>query len=107
MQFQQANTLEKHGPAEQVAASQAAMQPASVYPWDFLSPNRDEVLALLRPAIECAPFGWSQAHWLLVLDWDGPAALVGTARQIWQPAIQSLRQKRFRVDRPKQSLAVR
>jgi hypothetical protein len=49
MQFQQANTLEEHGPAEQLAAGQAAMQPASVYPWDFLSPNRDEVLALLRP----------------------------------------------------------
>jgi hypothetical protein len=49
MQFQQANTLEEHGPAEPAAASQAALQPASVYPWDVLSPNRDEVLALLRP----------------------------------------------------------
>ncbi len=49
MQFQPANTLEEHGPAERAGASQAAMQPASMYPWDFSSPNRDEVLALLRP----------------------------------------------------------
>ena len=48
MQFQQANTLEEHG-LEEAAASSAPMQPANVYPWDFLSPDRDEVLALLRP----------------------------------------------------------
>jgi hypothetical protein len=50
MQFHQADTLEKYGLAEEAAASQALMQPATTYPWDFLSPNRDEVLALLRPA---------------------------------------------------------
>ena len=49
MQFHQANTLEKYGLAEEAAASHAPTQPASMYPWDFLSPNRDEVLALLRP----------------------------------------------------------
>jgi hypothetical protein len=49
MQFQQANTLEEHGPADQVTASHAAVQPASMQPWDFSSPDRDEVLALLKP----------------------------------------------------------
>ena len=49
MQFQQANALEKHGLEEEAAANSAPMQPANVYPWDFLSPNRDEVLALLKP----------------------------------------------------------
>jgi hypothetical protein len=49
MQFHQANTLEKIESAEDLATSQAPTQPASMYPWDFLSPNRDEVLALLKP----------------------------------------------------------
>jgi hypothetical protein len=49
MQLQPENTLEKYALAEQAAASQAPMQPASIYPWDFFSPSRDEVLALLRP----------------------------------------------------------
>jgi hypothetical protein len=48
MQFHQVNTLE-YRPAEEVAPSHAPTQPASTYPWDFLSPNRDEVLALLKP----------------------------------------------------------
>jgi hypothetical protein len=50
MQFHPANTLQKYRLAEEAAASHAPMQPAGMYPWDFLSPNRDEVLALLRPA---------------------------------------------------------
>jgi hypothetical protein len=49
MQFHQASTLEEYGRPEEVAASQPPMQPASICPWDFLSPNGDEVLALLRP----------------------------------------------------------
>jgi hypothetical protein len=49
MPFQQADTLEDHRPAERAAAGHATMQPASMYPWDFSSPNRDEVLALLGP----------------------------------------------------------
>ena len=58
MQFQLANTLEKHGPADHVAPSQAAMQAASMHPWDFSSPNRDEVLALLRPADRKRTIWW-------------------------------------------------
>jgi hypothetical protein len=49
MQFQPAKFLEEYGPAEQGGASQATLQPASMYPWDFSSPDRDEVLALLGP----------------------------------------------------------
>jgi hypothetical protein len=48
MQFQQVNTLE-YRPADEVAPGHAPTQPASTHPWDFLSPNRDEVLALLKP----------------------------------------------------------
>jgi hypothetical protein len=78
MQFQQANT-EKHGLAE--AAASQLMQPAGVYPWDFLSPNRDRFWRPSRPG-DGAPFDWSQAHWSRVLDWDGSAALVGMVLQI-------------------------
>src|SRR3979490_580546 len=49
MQFQQPNALEKIESVGDAAGSQPPTQPASMYPWDFLSPNRDEVLALLRP----------------------------------------------------------
>jgi hypothetical protein len=48
MQFHQVNTLE-YRPADEVAPGHAPTQPASTYLWDFLSPNRDEVLALLKP----------------------------------------------------------
>jgi hypothetical protein len=48
MQFHQVNTLE-YRPADEVAPGHARTQPASAYPWDFLSPDRDEVLALLKP----------------------------------------------------------
>jgi hypothetical protein len=81
MQFQQANTLEKHGPAEQVAASQAAMQPASGYPWDFLNPNRDEVLALLRPGDRKRTI-WLVAGALVAgfgLGWAGGFSWYGSA----------------------------
>jgi hypothetical protein len=49
MQFHQANILEKIEPAGAVAGNEVPTQPASTAPWDFLSPNRDEVLALLKP----------------------------------------------------------
>lgn len=48
MHFRQENTLE-YRPADDVAPGHTPTQPASTYPWDFLSPNRDEVLALLKP----------------------------------------------------------
>ena len=49
MQLHQANTLEKIESAGDEVGSETPTQPASMYPWDFLSPNRDEVLALLKP----------------------------------------------------------
>jgi len=48
MQLHAPNTLERIEPAGGVAGSQADTQPASTHLWDFLSPKRDEVLALLK-----------------------------------------------------------
>jgi hypothetical protein len=49
MQMHQPNreTIE---PAGDVIGNQVAARPASMPPWDFLSPNQDEVLALLKPS---------------------------------------------------------
>jgi hypothetical protein len=49
MQLHAPNTLERIEPAGGVAGSQADTQPASTHLWDFLTPKRDEVLALLKP----------------------------------------------------------
>ena len=49
MQLRQSNTLEKIEWAGDEVGSEVPTQPASRYPWDFSSPNRDEVLALLKP----------------------------------------------------------
>jgi hypothetical protein len=43
------NTLERIEPVADDAGNHAATEPASTHLWDFLSPNRDEVLALLKP----------------------------------------------------------
>jgi hypothetical protein len=40
---------EKIEPVGAVAGNQVATRPASTQPWDFFSPNQDEVLALLKP----------------------------------------------------------
>ena len=50
MQLHPPNTLERIEPAGGVAGSQADTQPASTHLWDFLTPKRDELLALLKPA---------------------------------------------------------
>jgi hypothetical protein len=49
MQIHQPNreTIE---PAGDVVGNQVAARPASMHPWDFFSPNQDEVLALLKPS---------------------------------------------------------
>ena len=81
MQFHQANTLEKYGLAEEAAASHAPTQPASMYPWDFLSPNRDEVLALLRPGDRTRTI-WLVAGALVAgfgLGWAGGFSWYGSA----------------------------
>jgi hypothetical protein len=49
MQLRQSNTLEKIEWAGDEVGSEVPTQPASGYPSDFLSPNRDVVLALLKP----------------------------------------------------------
>jgi hypothetical protein len=81
MQFHPANTLEKYGLAEEAAASHAPTQPASMYPWDFLSPNRDEVLALLRPGDRKRTI-WLVAGALVAgfgLGWAGGFSWYGSA----------------------------
>ena len=81
MQFHEANTLEKYGLAEEAAASHAPTQPASMYPWDFLSPNRDEVLALLRPSDRKRTI-WLVAGALVAgfgLGWAGGFSWYGSA----------------------------
>ena len=81
MQFHQANTLEKIESAEDVAASQAPTQPASMYPWDFLSPNRDEVLALLKPDDDRKRTIWLVAGALVAgfgLGWAGGFSWYGS-----------------------------
>jgi hypothetical protein len=49
MQLHQANTLQEIRPAEADGSCEVPRQPATLDPWDFSSPNGDEVLALLKP----------------------------------------------------------
>ena len=64
MQFPQPNTLGNIEPEGGAAGSQVPTQPASMYPRDFSSPDRDEFLSLLiQTVIASAPWGSSQAHW--------------------------------------------
>ena len=102
MQLHQANTLEKIESAGDEVGSETPTQPASMYPWDFLSPNRDEVLALLKPDGDRKRTIWLVAGAMVAgfgLGWL--VALVGMILQIGRPSIQSLRQKRLRVELPK------
>jgi hypothetical protein len=41
--------MQIHQSVGDIVGSQVAARPASTPPWDFLSPNQDEVLALLKP----------------------------------------------------------
>ncbi len=75
MQLHQANTLEKIESAGDEVGSQTPTQPASMYPWDFLSPNRDEVLALLKPDGDRKRTIWLVAGAMVAgfgLGWAGP-----------------------------------
>ncbi len=49
MQLHQANTLERIESAGDEGSSEVITQPATGEPWDFSSPNGDEILALLKP----------------------------------------------------------
>jgi hypothetical protein len=52
MQLQHPSTLERFESAGEFAGEEVASQPASTHSWDFLTPKRDEVLALLKPGGE-------------------------------------------------------
>src|ERR1700736_6988322 len=82
MQLHQANTLEKIESAGDEVGSETPTQPASMYPWDFLSPNGDEVLALLKPGGDRKRTIWLVAGamvtgfglgWAGGFSWYGPA----------------------------------
>jgi hypothetical protein len=49
MQLHQAKTLEMIELAGDEGSSEVPTQPATLDPWDFSTPNRDEVLGLLKP----------------------------------------------------------
>jgi hypothetical protein len=72
MQFQQSNTLEKIESGR--ARNEVPTEPASMDSWDFVSPNRDEVLALLRPDADPRRTVWLVAGALIAgfgLGWAG------------------------------------
>ena len=82
MQFQQPNALEKIESAGDVAGNGIPTQPASMDPRDFLSPNRDEVLALLKPGGDPKPTIWLVAGALVAgfgLGWAGGFSWYGSA----------------------------
>ncbi|SRR5258708_15153921 len=82
MQFHQANTLEKIESAGDEAGSEVPTQPASMDPSDFLNPNRDEVLALLKPDGDPKRTIWLVAGALVAgfgLGWAGGFSWHGSA----------------------------
>jgi len=82
MQFHQATTLEKIESAGDVAGNGVPTQPASMDPWDFLSPNRDEVLALLKPDGDPKRTIWLVTGALVAgfgLGWAGGFSWYGSA----------------------------
>jgi hypothetical protein len=92
MQFHQANTLEKIESAGAVVGNEVPTQPASIAPWDFLSPNRDEVLALLKPDGDRKRTIWLVAGALVAglgLGWAGGFSWHGSANR---PALHPITQ---------------
>jgi hypothetical protein len=82
MQLHQANTLEEIRPAEADGSCEVPRQPATLGPWDFSSPNGDEVLALLKPDGDRKRTIWLVAGalvagfglgWASGFSWYGPA----------------------------------
>ena len=82
MQLHQANTLEEIRPAEADGSCEVRRQPAALDPWDFSSPNGDEVLALLKPGGDRKRIIWLVAGalvagfglgWAGGFSWHGPA----------------------------------
>jgi hypothetical protein len=84
MQLRQSNTLERSEWAGDEVGSELPTQPASRYPWDFSSPNRDEVLALLRPDGHRERAVWLVAVALVAgfgLGWAGGFSWYGSANR--------------------------
>jgi hypothetical protein len=82
MQFHQANTLEKIDSAGSALGNEILTQPASIAPCDFLSPDRDEVLALLKPDGDRRRTIWLAAGALVAglgLGWAGGFSWQGSA----------------------------
>jgi hypothetical protein len=84
MQLHQAKTLEKIEPAGDEGSSEVPTQPATLEPWDFSSPNRDELLALLKPDSDRKRTIWLVAGalvagfglgWAGCFSWYGPATI--------------------------------
>jgi hypothetical protein len=84
MQLRQSNTLEKIEWAGDEVGSEVPTQPANRYPWDFSSPNRDEVLALLKPDGDRERTIWLVAVALVAgfgLGWAGGFSWYGSANR--------------------------
>jgi hypothetical protein len=92
MQFRQANTLEKIESAGSAAGNEILTQPASLASWDFLSPDRDEVLALLKPDGDRKRTIWLVAGALVAglgLGWAGGFSWYDSANR---PALNPITQ---------------
>ena len=84
MQLRQSNTLEKIEWAGDEVGGEVPTQPASRYPWDFSSSNRDEVLALLKPDGDRERTIWLVAVALVAgfgLGWAGGFSWYGSANR--------------------------
>ena len=102
MQLHHANTLETIESARDEGSSEVITQPATGEPRDFSSPNGDEILALLKPDADRKRTIWLVAGALVAgfgLGWVGSFSWYGPANV--RRSIQSLRQKRLRVELPK------
>jgi hypothetical protein len=82
MQLHQANTLERIESAGDEGSSEVITQSATGEPWDFSSPNGDEILALLKPDGDRKRTIWLVASalvagfasgWAGGFSWYGPA----------------------------------
>jgi hypothetical protein len=81
MQLHQAKTLEKIESADE-GSSEVPTQPATLEPWDFSIPNRDEVLGLLKPHGDRKRTIWLVAGALVAgfgLGWAGGFSRYGPA----------------------------
>src|ERR1700676_5305459 len=81
MQLHQANTLERIERAGNEGSSEVPTQPVTREPWDFASPNGDEILALLKPDGDRKRTNWLVAGALVAgfgLGWAGGLSWYGS-----------------------------